>query len=228
VTPTLLEACRVEKPKDLKIDGRSLLPALETGVVPGDRTIFLQWHRGDVPEMHRACTAIGPKFKLVRQAGNSKPELYDLLEDPAEKKNVAADYHEVVLQLTKEYEAWFEDVKKTREFAPPRIVLDPAHEDPVLLSRQEMRSSKPGLGFWLMEVARETKYDVTLYFKAPGAAAKVVYACGSVAEKPLTPEATTITLRGVAHAAGRHDLSATVAVGAREVSVDHVELRRAD
>ena len=49
--PTILEACQVDLPADLKVDGRSLLPLLENraDVVWPERTIAIQSHRGDQP-----------------------------------------------------------------------------------------------------------------------------------------------------------------------------------
>jgi hypothetical protein len=234
VVPTLLEACRVEKPKDLKLDGRSLLPALDSGAVAGDRTIFLQWHRGDVPELHRACTAIGPRWKLVRQTPAGKPELYDLLADPAEKSDVAAEHPDEVARLTKEYETWFEDMRKTREFAPPRIVLDPAHEDPVLLTRQDWRGTKAGWGrenngHWLVEAPKAAKVEVTLHFRSPGGPADLIFECGMSAGAKVRDGTTKMTLpKPLELPQGRHQLHAYLREGPKVYGVDYVELKRAD
>ena len=64
ITPTLLEACGVAKPEKVKFDGLSLLPALLGRKVDAvDRTLFFQWHRGDEPELNRACAARSQKWK---------------------------------------------------------------------------------------------------------------------------------------------------------------------
>jgi arylsulfatase A-like enzyme len=217
VVPTLLEACKVDKAAGVKVDGISLLPFLgaQEPKAP-DRTLFFQWHRGDVPEKFKACAAHDGRWKLVWPPTKAPPQLFDLHVDPSEKKDLATEHPEVVLRMTKAYEAWFEDVKKTREFEPPRIVLGTPHEDPVLLTRQDLRGAK----FWLVEVAKETKFDVTLHFKS-AAAGTIDYACGSAkASGPRESGATKVTLPGVVHSPGRHELSA--------IGADYVELRRVE
>ena len=82
-TPTILEACGVAPPKEVKFDGRSLWRQLQ-----GDdsqpwpeRKICLQWHRGDVPEMFRvqhsrgtlqARAGIRRARETSRRAGRSR------------------------------------------------------------------------------------------------------------------------------------------------------------
>ena len=138
--PTILEACGVRKSEEVKFDGRSLAPLLrgETIAWP-DRTLYFQWHRGDEPEPYRNCAALTPRYKLV----NGK-ELYDLTEDPAEERDLAARHPDVVARLRKGYEAWFQDVSATRGYAPPRIHLGTPHENPVTLTRQDWRGPRAG------------------------------------------------------------------------------------
>ena len=99
ITPTLLTACGVEKPKNVAMDGRSLLPLLKQEKVDwAPRTLYFQWHRGDVPEMNRACAARADRWKIVQPLGvqpNAKlPEkptfqLFDMPNDPFEEHDVA-------------------------------------------------------------------------------------------------------------------------------------------
>ncbi len=53
------------------------------------------------------------RYKLVidgEQTGNETPELYDLVEDPAESKNIAASKPDLTQQMAKELRAWQESV----------------------------------------------------------------------------------------------------------------------
>lgn len=234
VTPSLLDACGVAPPKDRKIDGRSFLPLLkdEKAAWP-EREIFAQWHRGDVPEMGRQAAARDSRWKAVWTNPRARPMLFDLQSDPAEKIDVAAERADVAERLTRAYELWFEDMRKTREFAPPRIVLDSTQEDPVLLTRQDWRGPKAGWGkdsngFWLVDIRKEPKYDVTLRFRAPGAPVKVRYSCsGRMSEQQVDATATAVTMRGVAHPSGPNQLSAMIATD-KPYGVDYIELKRAD
>jgi len=155
----------------VKFDGQSLLPLWTGGAdaaPPGlaDRTLFIQTHRGDVPQLGRNCTALGPRWKLVQGAGwregpfaesEKKFELYDILADPREEHDRAAAEPEVFAERMRQYEAWFRDVESTRHFAPPRIEIGTSHENPVLLTRQECRGDEPG--HWLVDIA-PGRYEV--------------------------------------------------------------------
>ena len=70
-----------------------------------------------------------------------KFELFDIVADPFEEKDLAAEKPEEVEKLKKEYEAWFADVTK-KGFAPPRIIVGSEKENPVRLSRQDWRGPK--------------------------------------------------------------------------------------
>lgn len=232
VLPTLLDACGVAAPKGVKIDGRSFLPLLkESTAAWPERELFFQWHRGDVPEKGRACAAMDSRWKAVWKDAKSKPMLFDLQADPGEKSDVALEHGDVVDRLTRNYEIWFEDMRKTREFAPPRIVLDPAHEDPVWLTRQDWRGPKAGWnkdsnGFWQVDVRKESKYDVTLHFLAPGAPTKVTYTVnGRPTPVAIAADATSVTLKSVPHAIGPGQLSATIAAE-KPYGVEHIELKK--
>jgi hypothetical protein len=242
VTPTLLEACGVAAPKDRKIDGRSLLPLLRGDKVAWpDRALFTQWHRGDVPQLYRACAVRTQQYRLVQPLGVGEKEklpekvtfqLYDIEKDPYQQKDLAAERPEVVAKLRKEYEAWFQDVSGTRGFAPPRIHLGAAEENPVLLTRQDWRGPKAswgpqGLGYWEVEVARPGTYDVTLLF-APAEAERTaaVQVRGAKFSAPVPPKEKQITLNGLKLDAGPERLEAWLEQGQQMVGVLYVEVRR--
>lgn len=229
VVPTILAAASIADHFKVPMDGINLLPSLSTGNVGVDRPYFTQWHRGDVPEPFQACAAMDARWKLVWTKPKIKPALFDFARAEPEKDDVAEEHPEVVERLTKAYKDWFEDVRKTREFAPPRIVLGTPHEDPAVLTRQDLRAAKTGPnGHWLVELPAAATFDVTLRFKAPGAACKLSYACGETkAEVDVAADATSIVLPKLAHAAGKAELSATLAT-AKALGADYVELKRVD
>jgi arylsulfatase A-like enzyme len=173
--PTLVEACGVQQSRELAYDGRNLLPLLAGGEVNWpDRTLFFQWHRGDVPERGRSFAALGPRYKLVQAAGvapdakwTPKLELFDIPADAFEERDLAAAKPEEVAKLKAEYEAWFADVTR-RGCDPPRIVVGSDKENPVRLSRQDWRGPKAGWtptsnGHWEVRFERAGRYRVTLH-----------------------------------------------------------------
>ncbi len=171
VTPTLAAAAGAKLPDDKQIDGRDLSPLLTAGGEKAwqPRTLFLQWHRGDVPEAWRGAAAIGPQYKLVQaaaggegplKAGAQKFELFDIMADPLEKHDLLTnkDKPEIFSALKREYETWFHSMRAERNFARPRIKLGAPQENPALLTRQEWRGPNadwrpPGLGYWEVDLA---------------------------------------------------------------------------
>ncbi|MBM3812506.1 MAG: arylsulfatase [Acidimicrobiia bacterium] len=173
ILPTMLDACGVAAPKDLRLDGRSLMPLIrgERSSGPG-RTLFTQWHRGDEPELFRACAARTQQYKLV-----DGKELYDLAADPAESTDIAAQHPQIAADLRRQTEAWFKDVSSTRGYAPPRIYVGTPQENPVILTRQDWRGDKAtwekaGRGHWEIDVRKPARYEITLRMPAaqPGQA----------------------------------------------------------
>lgn len=172
VTPTLLEATGAKT--TAKLDGRSLLPLVTDPAASkswSDRTVFIQWHRGDAPRPFENSAVETQRYKLV----NGK-ELYDIEKDPAESKDIAASEPNTVRQLRLSYEAWFKDVGGTHQYAPPRIHIGPGLN--VLLTRQDWRGPKAswtadGIGYWEVDVKKPGPYEVTLLFDAPAGATKL-------------------------------------------------------
>lgn len=184
--PTLAEACGVSTPRDVQIDGKSLLPLLLNSIGPErwpDRTLFFQCYPGVrkkvQPELYFNSAARTQRWKLV-----GGEELYDLEADPAEAHDVAAQHPRVVAELRRQYENWFEDVCSTRGFDPPLIILGTDHENPTVLNQRDWRLEemparpKPAghaarlaalrpelMGRWAVQVARPGEYRITCSLK---------------------------------------------------------------
>ena len=217
VMPTLLDACEITKPKELQVDGRSLIPLLigKADKTPWpDRTLFFQWHRGDRPEPDRAFAARSQKYKLLRpeppfESRKIPPlELYDMENDPRELHNIASDQPEIAERLHEQYLAWFKDVTSTRGFDPVRIGLGSQRENPTILSRQDWRGPRSGwglndLGHWEVNVLQEGHYEVTLRL-APRRFRTVAHLSlrGVHRQIDLEPGTTTCTFTDVTWTAG--------------------------
>jgi len=180
VLPTILEACEVPVPDDLRLDGRSILPLIEGGEVEWpDRTIHIQAHRGDRPFKFHNFMARKQKWKLVHASGFGRErfegapalELYDMEFDPFEEHNIAHLRPDVVQTMFRDYEAWFDDVGSTRpdNYAPPKIVIGTSHENPTVLTRQNWRSTQGSWarytnGRWELQVANLALWNILLQF----------------------------------------------------------------
>jgi arylsulfatase A-like enzyme len=238
MVPTLLEACSVPQPPGVTFDGVSLLPLLRGDVSNEkwpDRTLFFQWHRGDAPQMERSFGARSQRWKLVQPAGASggefqpRFELYDLAAEPAEVRNVAEQHAQVLEEMRDGYRHWFDDVTTSRRDGAPRIVVGTAHENPVLLTRQDWRGPRAGwaaedLGHWDLQVAAAGEYELTLTF-APSESKAIHLRVGDVSvERPLAPGQKSITMRPVSLPSGPAKLEAWLGEGDDSVGVLSVEV----
>jgi arylsulfatase A-like enzyme len=238
LTPTLLEACGVEKPADVQFDGVSLLPAIDgRGEQLKPRNLFFQWHRGDQPERYRACAARGPRFKLVNAEGRgdrslAQPRwaLYDLDTDPGEKHNVIDQHSQEVEALKQAYDRWFDDVSGTRGYPVPRIIAGTQHENPVTLTRQDWRGPQAswdtdGVGTWDVDFATAGKYDVTVRMPAVEGKSTARVRIGELEKAiPLETGATSATFPGVELSIGTARVQGTVQSDGNEVGVHYVDL----
>lgn len=244
IVPTLLAACGVDLPSEHTIDGKNVLPLLEGKAAEwADRTLFFQWHRGDVPRPHRACAVRTQRYKLAQPRGahndsegtdDARFELFDLSVDPYEQRDLAAEQADIVADLKGRYDAWFADVRAEREFAPPRIVLGTEHENPATLTRQDWRGpnstwGEKGRGHWLVEVVTPGLFDITLRFPAVQEVSKVTFSLGEVKlAADVVPNATQHTFQEVKLPAGAGQLEARVSSEADPAGIGahYVDLKR--
>lgn len=238
VMPTVLAACGVPAPAGVKLDGRSLLAELQgKDVERPERHMFIQWHRGDVPEMGRAFMARGPQYKLVQAAGvgpgkyEPRYELFDIPADPFEEKDLAAQKPDVVKDLRAKYEAWFKDVKSTRNFEGPRINLGSEKEPVTVLTRQDWRGPAAGwapgdIGHWDVAVTRPGKYRVALDFEpATEARTAVVQVAGVVGKAEVPAGRGRVVFEGLELPKGDAKLEAWVE-GTKRAGVRYAEVGR--
>ncbi len=238
ILPTLLDAAGVEPPAALRLDGRSLLPLL-TGRETAwpDRTIYIQSHRGDAPVRYHNFAACGQRWKLLRATGfgretppSSTPfELYDLLADPREERNVAAQHPDIVKRMKAGYDAWFEDVSSTRpdNYAPPRIIAGTDHETTTVLTHQDWRRlAGPGWGSqgqWLLTFKGNHAYDVRVVTKNEIKGAHVELRIGDIRRELTFAESTrSFTFPAVRVPAGDANLQVTISAGKRTHPPYHV------
>ncbi len=239
LTPTLLEACGVEKPASVQFDGVSLLPAIDgRGEQLDERNLFFQWHRGDEPQRYRACAVRGPRYKLVNveRRGNAKGlqiqwALYDLNSDPGEQHNIIDEQTQETEQLKRAYDRWFDDVSSTRGYPVPKIIAGTKHENPVTLTRQDWRGPQAswdgkGLGYWNVDFAAAGTYDVTVRMPAVDGKSTVQLRIGDIEKsQPLNEGATGATFSHLELPPGTARVMGTVEHDGKAVGVHYVDLQ---
>ena len=124
LVPTILAAAGARSPADLP--GLNLLPNLQTGATIPRDTIFGESFAHDIadianPEaslLFRWCiegkwklllTYDGEvnRYKTTHPRTEKRPQLFNLIDDPHEKTNVASEHAEVVARLAKKIAGWY-------------------------------------------------------------------------------------------------------------------------
>ena len=172
VAPTVLDAVGVAPPEDIAYDGVSLMPLVDGSAQDWpERTLFFQCHRGLSPRPYQNAAAVTDRYKLVMSAtsfgdenfqlpADSPLELYDIQADPGEQQDLSGEHPAVLADLRGHYDAWFDDVRGTRDFTPGVIHLGSDEEGPTLLCRYQDSTYKDGQPTgWVVEIERGGKYE---------------------------------------------------------------------
>ncbi len=228
ILPTLLDICGIPVPDSNPIDGTSLLSLMTNryGSFP-ERTLYFQWHRGDVPELYRNCAAVSDRYKLVN--GN---ELYDLLDDAGEQLNIAKGNDSIVSQMRSGYEDWLLDVTQTHGNVPPRIFLGTPYENPAMLTRQDWRGPRAGwredsLGHWEVKIVEGGAYRIQCLFRAREETAQVSLRLSDVMlSRSAAAGETSCLFDSVPLQAGDTRLETWLSVAGATVGMDYVEVTK--
>lgn len=250
VFPTLLDACGVSSPEGVKIDGISLMPLL-TGNLRGrpDRNLYFQWHGGPIPFPYVHFAVRTQRYKLVQ--GQDDPhsfmippseqklrgildslELYDIREDPSEINDLAARHPEIVDRLLADYEDWFEEVTRERDFHfQERTELGTPHQETVILSRFDNRGWRsPGNGgHWDVLTAETGYYSFRVRFPSqkPAGAVHIRYA-GLQVTRDYPAGTSEVTLPDVRLPAFAGRLEVFTKTGRHREEVAFVDIKRLD
>ena len=226
--PTILDACNVKIPENLKLDGKSILPLLiEENVSWSDRNIVLQSHRGNIPQIYHNFAIRNQNWKLLHASGflnenfegNPKFELYDMVNDNLEMEDVADSNPEIVTELREAYENWFQDVSQTRtdNYAPMHIYIGTKYENPVVLTRQDWRQidKNPWLddatGYWLLHSEDPNTYDIQVRFRNQNSKGEVILEIdGKKFNQSINNGQSEMLFQNIGIDKGDHKLSVTL------------------
>ena len=198
VLPTLLSLCNVDSPSDLRMDGVDLTPLIRGHDVEWlDRTLFIQTHRGSRPRQYHNCTALTQRYKWLGYPGtggqwdfetsSTDPvmELYDLEDDPGEEKEIGGQMPDLVAQMRKDYDAWFDDVAS--DWQAGVILIGNSAENPLTLCRYQDSEYISELPHgWRVKVEQSGTYEFRINRESlNGAGALGVQWQGNTQRSPL-------------------------------------------
>ena len=137
ILPTLMELCHLKQGRALPFDGVSLAKPLqnaENEIEP--RTLFVH-HQGRFGKpIGEALPIYGKDFCVMKDQWRLVgAELYDIRNDPSQRKNIASDYPEVQAKMRRQYETWWKDISRTFDHPNP-FVIDPNRQKTVMISSQ--------------------------------------------------------------------------------------------
>ena len=173
ILPTILELCNLKIPSDRKIDGQSLVPLINSKPF-NDRHLFSYWTRR-FPEKYINMSIQNDNYKLVGNNdynGKIKDfELYDLIADPLESKNVIYQNIEIAKSFKIEMDNSIDDLLSSENIKnPPRIIIGSEFENPTVLNRNDA-SGERGIwaqndiySYWKVNFKKGT-YDFKFKFK---------------------------------------------------------------
>ena len=228
IMPTILEIAGAPEAATNELDGKSVL-ALLKGNEAGwqDRQLFIQSHRGNIPQEFHQFAVRDQEWKLVRSSGfgletaPAEPgfELYHVSQDPKEENNLIDTNPEKAEALKTAYEGWFTDVSSTRSdnYAPPRIIIGGNQEAVSKLSIQDWRVPKDSLGWgiggkWQVSFAADAEHQVTVIWTAPIGEKDVTLSIGDTdISGKLNKGESRLVFAGVKVSKG--DTTVSVAVG---------------
>src|SRR5262249_12584714 len=101
VFPTFLAAAGTKPEEKWKVTGHNMLPVWQGKEKAPDRMLFWEWR----VEGYHQLAAMQGNMKLV-VTGNNPPELFDVVEDPAERRNLFAEHRAQGQKMRKALTAW--------------------------------------------------------------------------------------------------------------------------
>jgi len=167
--PTLIDLCRLKKPRQAKFDGLSLASLIEgkTDKLP-DRKLVVQYR-----DLGRPGAVLWNKWRLVHGR-----ELYNLADDPGQKNNLAEKHPDVAEAMKGHYVQWREEIRPLAQQI--NTVSIGADAEPVAFlcsanwigdyadSWHNLRGGGKN-GYWDLKVEESGDYTIALYAWPQGA-----------------------------------------------------------
>ncbi len=186
VVPTLQELCGIENAEGM--DGISMVEFLEDTSKTSDRYLVVDTQRSELMSKDDASVVMKNSLRLVNRA-----ELYDVSVDIGQENDIAKDYPEVVAEMLKVHDEYWDYVAPQNEEMKD-IPLESPTEDFVMLNTHDRhiscfwdqnlqirggRKTKPE-GFWYVSVPEDGVYSFEMYRWAPDTALNLKDTCPAI------------------------------------------------
>lgn len=170
--PTLVDICKLETPErgHLKLDGRSFYPLIKDKNADWKDRLIINHVQNVVDRQVKDKNTIvyTEKWRLI-----NKKELYDIKDDPSQKNNIAEQNPEVVANLSRKYNDYWDELDVDNNPYPRPIIGSEFQEEiglnsynwikdasaPHCYHQRNVLSAVKGLGFWPVEIAENGRYQ---------------------------------------------------------------------
>ena len=134
IMPTLMDLCGIPA-DDRAFDGTNIASLIRGDANDWpDRTLVTDSQRVTTPEKWRKSATMTQRWRLI-----NGEELYDILADPGQTKDVAKDHPDVVAQLRDDYETWWSQVSRQFDGTVP-IPIGHENEPSMRLNAHDWRN----------------------------------------------------------------------------------------
>lgn len=176
--PTLIDLCQLKAPPSIKFDGTSMVELLQNKPVEWpDRILFIERQDDDIqlaelsPKANRVPFAV-----LTQQWRLVNGELYDIENDPSQRRNVANQNPHVVEDLYQQYRRHYSDVMQHRGTPVAIPVGSPGQHEvsftvrdwhpiqgAVIWQQEQLGDEALWInGWWQIDVQQDGQYEVQL------------------------------------------------------------------
>jgi arylsulfatase len=161
IMPTIASICNASLPAGVKIDGINLKPLIDGSRSEinelSDRSLFFYWTRHS-PELYNNIALQKGRYRLVGNTGyNATPgmfELFDIITDPYERKNIVNDQTQVAAEMKAELDRKFMELVTSVNMTEKQYInVGTSNENPVILNRNDADGQ---WGVWEQEEAYGT------------------------------------------------------------------------
>ncbi len=177
ILPTIAKLCRVEAPKNKKIDGNSLLPLIKNEKVDwAERSLFFYWTRR-YPELYNNIAIQKGDYKLVGKTNYNAPiedfQMFDIKNDPNEQNNIVLKNKNFAKGLKQNLDQIYKELISSNNLInQPSISVGSEFENPIILNRNDaggergIWNQEEIFGKWYVNVA-EGHYNIKFKFIKP-------------------------------------------------------------
>ena len=160
--PTLIDWCGFETPVKADFDGVSLNNLiLQSEEAWPERTLFVHNQRVDVPVKYKEYQVLTEEWRLLSR---DSLELYNIKEDPGQKRDLSLEYPELVKTMKAQYEGWWNHISGNFD-QYNAIILGNEKENPTMLYSHDCHRGEDGKDFWVVDFEKEGTYEFRPYLR---------------------------------------------------------------